>query len=240
MYRAPFFTILFDPPGRTSFDVAWRMPLPPLLSCRSPGPASPSVRTLCCAGPSCHDVEMSRHTSMSSWSAMHLGCRFSMPGRMLCSARAWGCWPPMAGRIDLESPDQILGWPGALAPLRVLVQVEDKAGHHHHLLLLFYILTTGSMYRCPNGHGSAQPEPVWARTNNRAGPGRPTGSLCCPSTALHRPTRAGLARKARPMKEPGPAWARQVTQFKFIVSHSSHLHMHINSHSLHLHIHIMT
>lgn len=47
------------------------------------------------------------------------------------------------GRIDLESPDQILCWAGPAA--RVLVQVEDKAGHHHHVLSLFYILTAGSM-----------------------------------------------------------------------------------------------
>jgi hypothetical protein len=47
------------------------------------------------------------------------------------------------------------------------------------------------------------------------GPGRPTGCLCHPSTALNRPIRAGLARKARPMKEPSPARARQEHSCKF-------------------------
>jgi hypothetical protein len=100
-----------------------------------------------------------------------------------------------------------------------------------------------STYRCPNGrHGPAQPEPVWARPVwarpvwarsvwarpvNRAGPCRPTGCLSCPSTALHRPIRAGPARKARPTNEPGPARARQVNTD--LNSHSSHLNKYINS-----------
>jgi hypothetical protein len=141
MYRAPFFTIFFDPHGRTSFDVAWRMPLPPLLSCRSPGPALASGR---CAVPA---------PAATTWR-----CRATHPCRRgppcilaVASACPAACYARRArmrllatyGRIDLESPDPLLAWPRRARPCAGGRQ--SPGHHHHHVLLLFYILTAGSM-----------------------------------------------------------------------------------------------